>query len=41
MIVSRHAHGEVDILILDGILQHHACAHLTDMGALNFLPRRL
>ena len=41
VIVARHAFGQIDILILDRVFQHHAGAHLADMGALDFLPRRL
>ena len=34
MIIPGNALGLINLLILDRILQHHAGAHLADMGAL-------
>src|SRR5258707_13458325 len=41
VIVPWYPLRQVDVLILDRILQHHAGAHLADMSALDFLPGRL
>src|SRR5678815_12334 len=41
MIIPRNTLGLIDILVLHRILQHHAGAHLANMGALDFLPGSL